>query len=98
VRDRLNFARMTVHKWQQDKDATLTGGPKLAEIMGREFVGRIRSWLGVADDDAIEEMKEMNQKHFWIRIGRDDVIGREDTRDGQVIFQRPHPSSVGPDV
>lgn len=86
VRDRVNFARSTVQKWESDKDATLTGGPKLAETLGREVVGRLRSWLGVADDDAIEDM---NSRHFWVRMGKDDVIGREDTASGLVIFQRP---------
>jgi hypothetical protein len=86
IRDRINFARETVKKYQQDAEAVLTGGPKLAESLGKDVVAKMRSWLGVADDDAIEEM---NRKHFWVRIGRDDVIGREDTRDGLVIFQRP---------
>jgi len=86
LRDRVEFARATVQKYLNDKDAKLTGGPSLADDLGKDVVNKIRSWMGVENTDAIEEM---NERHFWVRIGRDDVIGREDTRDGNVVFQRP---------
>lgn len=84
LKDRMNFVRSTIAKWEADKDTALTGGPKLAEAMGAEVVARLRTWLGVADDDAIEQM---NQRHFWVRLGKDDVIGREDDPSG-VVFQK----------
>lgn len=34
-----------------------------------------------------DAFEEMNRKHFWVRIGKDDCIGREDDPTG-VIFQR----------
>lgn len=83
VHDRVVFAKGTVAKWQADKDSQLSGGPKLAEAIGDDVVARLRSWLGVKDEDVLERM---NQKHFWVRLGKDDVIGRED--DQHVVFQR----------
>lgn len=84
IKDRIVFARNTVEKFRQDKDAPLTGGPKLAESLGEDVVARLKTWLGAQDDDALEEM---NRKHFWVRIGKDDVIGREE--DAGVVFQKP---------
>lgn len=63
----------------------MTGGPKLADDLGGDVVTKMRSSLRVADDDAIEEM---NARHFWVRLGKDDVIGREDTANGDVVFQK----------
>lgn len=85
VKDRVVFARGTLDKHLAQKDIPLTGGPKLAESFGDDVVTRLKQWLGARDDDALEEM---NRKHFWVRLGKDDVIGREDDPSG-VIFQRP---------
>lgn len=81
VHDRVNFATNTVAKFRAGEQ--VTGGPKLIEAFGEQVVARMRGWLKLADLDAIEEM---NAKHFWVRMGKDDVIGRED--DDHVVFQK----------
>jgi hypothetical protein len=81
VHDRINFATATVAKFRAGEP--ITGGPKLIEEFGEQVVARMRGWLKLADLDAIEEM---NLKHFWVRMGKDDVIGRED--DDHVVFQK----------
>lgn len=81
LHDRVNFASNTVAKFRAGEN--VTGGPKLAEFIGDDVVAKMRGWLKLADLDAIEEM---NAKHFWVRMGKDDVIGRED--DDHVVFQK----------
>lgn len=76
------FANATIGKFERGEK--VSGGPKLIEALGEAVVNKLRSWLSVADLDAIEVM---NEKHFWVRMGKDDVIGREDDADG-VVFQR----------
>jgi uncharacterized protein DUF5906/bifunctional DNA primase/polymerase-like protein len=83
VRDVRNYASSTVAKFRAGEK--VTGGPKLIEQLGEKVVAKMRGWLKLADLDAIEEM---NTKHFWVRLGKDDVIGREDNHGG-VVFQRP---------
>ncbi len=83
VQDRVKFARNTCGKFTAGEN--VTGGPKLAEALGDDVVGKMRSWLKLADGDAIEEM---NERHFWVRMGKDDVIGRLDDPTG-VVFQKP---------
>lgn len=85
VADRLAFARSTVRK-HSDGEQRLTGGKRLAEYLDEKVVQRMRSWMRMADEDAVEEM---NQRHFWVRMGKDDVVGREDGADG-TVFQRPN--------
>lgn len=82
VQDRLVYAQGTVAK--HGAGERVTGGPKLAEAIGDDVVARLRSWFKLQDIDAIEEM---NQRHFWVRLGKDDCIGREDDSAG-VVFQR----------
>lgn len=82
VRDRVNFAQSTIAKYRADKDAPLTGGPKLAAIIGEDVVAKMRGWLRLADNDAIVEM---NEKHFVVRIGKDELIATED--HDEVFFQ-----------
>lgn len=82
LRDREQFVRDTVAKHQAG--GVVTGGRKVAEAWGEDFLAKLRSWLGLADDDAIEEM---NGRHFWVRLGKDDAIGREDVHE--TVFQRP---------
>jgi hypothetical protein len=82
LEDRVNFAQATVAKFRAGEQ--VTGGPKLADEIGEDVVSKMRGWLKLADVDALEEM---NQRHFWTRLGKDDVIGREDDEDG-VVFQR----------
>jgi hypothetical protein len=81
--DRLKSVRSTCDKFEAGE--RVTGGPKLAECLSPELVGRMRGWLKLADLDAIEEM---NAKHFFVRLGSKAVIGREDSPSG-VIFQSP---------
>lgn len=82
VRDRVNFAANTCAKHKNGQP--VTGGPRLAASLGDAVVAKLRAWLKLADTDALEEM---NAKHFWVRMGKDDVIGREDDPRG-VVFQR----------
>lgn len=81
--DRVKFATSTVAKHRAGEN--VTGGPKLTDDLGPEVVAKMRGWLKLADGDAIEEM---NAKHFWCRLGKDDAIGREDATGG-VVFQKP---------
>lgn len=81
--DRVKFARSTIDKFTAGSD--VTGAPKLTDSLGEHVVSKLRSWLRVADQDAIEEM---NEKHFFVRLGKDSVIGREDDED-EVVFQKP---------
>jgi putative DNA primase/helicase len=78
----LKLAEATIAKHAAGE--RITGGPKLKEALGEKLVNRMRSWLRVADVDAIDEM---NERHFWVRMGKDDVVGRED--DDYPVFQRP---------
>lgn len=80
--DREKFARMTAGKFAAGDN--VTGAPALVEYVGEAVVQRLRAWLRVADLDAIDAM---NAKHFWVRLGKDDCIGREDSAQG-TIFQR----------
>lgn len=84
VRDVTNFVTATLAKYANGEK--VTGGPTLAQALGDDVVTRMRAWLKLADVDAIEDM---NTRHFWVRMGKDDVIGREDTANGAVVFQRP---------
>lgn len=81
--DREKFARATAAKF--DAGQPVTGGPSLSEFFPEAVVARLRAWLRVADVDALEAM---NAKHFWVRLGKDDCIGREDTASGAPVFQR----------
>jgi hypothetical protein len=87
VSDRVKFAETTVAKFAADPTARLTGGPKLADIIGEPVVARLRSWLKLSAD--VTAIEEMNAKHFWVRMAKDDVIGREDTANGEVVFHPP---------
>jgi hypothetical protein len=58
-----------------------------ATIAGEPVVARLRSWLKLSAD--VTAIEEMNAKHFWVRMGKDDVIGREDTANGEVVFHPP---------
>lgn len=84
VRDVTNYVTTTLAKYA--KGEKVTGGPTLAKALSADVVTRMRAWLKLADVDAIEDM---NTRHFWVRMGKDDVIGREDTANGEVVFQRP---------
>lgn len=64
----------------------VTGGPKLAEAIGEDVVAKLRAWLQMADADALEAF---NARHFFVRMGKDSVIGREDDPN-DIIFQTPY--------
>lgn len=81
VHDRVSFAQGTIAKHKNGEK--VTGGPKLVEALSESIVARMRGWLKLKDTDALEEM---NQRHFFVRMGKDAVIGREDDPAG-VIFQ-----------
>lgn len=85
VHDRVVFAQGTCAKYAADPDAQLTGGPKLAEALGDDVVARLRTWLGAKDEDALEQM---NQKHFVVRLGKDEVIGTEDGEETYFQFAK----------
>jgi len=80
VRDRVNYAQTTVGKFRAGEK--ITGGPKLAEYLDTAVIAKIRGYLKLADLDALEEM---NQKHFIVRMGKDEVIGTEE--GDRVVFQ-----------
>jgi hypothetical protein len=82
--DRRKSAEATVAKFR--KGEKVTGGPTLTNHLPDEVVRKMRSWLKVADGDAVEAM---NDRHFWVRLGKDDCVGRVDTANGLPIFQRP---------
>jgi len=82
LNDRLTLTRTTIGKFTAGEN--VTGGPKLTEQIGDELVNRMRAWLKLKDEDAIEAM---NTKHFVVTMGKDCVIGREDMPGG-VIFQQ----------
>lgn len=85
VGDRVAFARTTVAKFKAG-DPVTGSSVRLAEHFPPGVVSKLRTWLRLSDDDAIDDF---NRRHFWVRMGKDDVIGREDTRDGEVVFQKP---------
>lgn len=85
VKDRVVYARNTLEKYRNNPKTPLTGGPKLAESLGEDVVGRLKQWLGARDDDALEEM---NRRHFVVRLGKDEVIATEEEHD--VVFQKRH--------
>lgn len=81
--DRIALVTSTIAKFEGGEK--VTGGPKLADEVGAGVVARLRSWLKLQDIDAIEDF---NRVHFFVRLGKDAVIGREDARTG-VVFQQP---------
>src|SRR4051812_26630140 len=48
----LKFARATIAKFEAGE--SVTGGPKLAAQLGDDAVAKMRSWLKMADADAID--------------------------------------------
>ncbi len=82
IDDRVKFASGTCAKFKDGQP--ISGGPKLAEELGADTVAKMRAWLRLADADGIDDM---NTRHFWVRLGKDDCIGREDASSG-VIFQK----------
>lgn len=82
VADRVKYASGTCQKFADG--APTSGGPKLAEELGADVVAKMRAWLRLADADGIDDM---NTRHFWVRLGKDDCIGREDASNG-VVFQK----------
>ena len=81
-REIVKLAESTAAKYTAGE--RVTGGAKLSETLSDKLVSKMRGWLKMADTDALEQM---NERHFWVRVGKDDCIGRE-TANG-VIFQRP---------
>jgi len=82
-RDRVAFVKSTLAKHAAGEK--VTGGKKLIEFLDELVVTKLRGWLKLKDDDAIEQM---NERHFWVRLGSNDCIGREDTASGLTEFQR----------
>ena len=81
-RDRARAARETVEK--RLRGEPVTGGPRLADIVGEEVVTRLRRWLGGEDDQAIEEL---NERHFIVGVGATMAVGDEDPRHGLPLIQ-----------
>ncbi len=82
--DRDNAISATITKFKNGEN--VTGGPKLAEALGDDVVAKMRAWLRMADADALEAF---NARHFFVRMGKDSVIGREDDPN-DIIFQTPY--------
>lgn len=83
VTDREKFARNTIQKFKNGEQ--VTGGPKLSDSLSPEVVSKMRGWLRMADVDALDEF---NARHFFVRLGKDSVIGREDDPE-DIVFQTP---------
>jgi hypothetical protein len=83
-RDREDAINSTLDKIKRGEP--VTGGPKLAETIGEDVVAKMRAWLQMADADALEAF---NSRHFFVRMGKDSVIGREDDPK-DIIFQTPY--------
>lgn len=77
----MDFVRTTIGKFAAGE--RITGGPKLENNLG-EGVAKLRGWLKLRDTDALEDF---NRVHFFVRMGKDAVIGREDDPSG-VVFQQ----------
>ena len=78
--DRIAYAEGTAAKFAAGQP--VTGGPKLADHVGKDVVDRLRAWLHLEDSNALEEM---NARHFIVRLGKDELIGTED--EDEVFFQ-----------
>lgn len=83
--DRARFAGDTARRAASSADNPVTGGTKLAELIGDEPVKRLRSWFGIKSDGAVEEL---NAKYFQVRVGTQELVGHEG-KDGP-IFQKPN--------
>jgi len=81
--DRRKAIDATIVKFKNGEP--VAGGPKLADAIGEDVVTKLRAWLRVADLDALDTF---NERHFFVRLGKDSVIGREDDPD-EVVFQTP---------
>ena len=79
----LKFAQHTIDKRRNGEP--MRGGPKLLGALGEDVLAKFRGWLKVADVDALDAM---NAKHFFVRLGKDSVVGREDDPD-EIVFQTP---------
>jgi len=82
VRDRERFAEDTIKK--KNAGANVQGGPSLRAELGGVVDALEHIWL---KDNPIEKtVLYMNEHHFYVRLGKDVVVGTEDA-SGDVVFQ-----------
>lgn len=71
-----------------DESREVTGGPKLAEILGADVVKILNRIVGCEDRAVVDDVvTELNARHFVIRIGKDELVGNDDGE--HLVFQSP---------
>jgi hypothetical protein len=69
---RMKYVENTIKRFSAGEH--VTGGPKVAEILGREVKSRICSFLEAADFALLDEL---SQRWFICDVGADTVVGEE---------------------
>lgn len=88
--DWLDVCRTTIQKLKSDPDATVTGGRKLAELMGEDgsrTIKLINKWLGRQDQAAIDEIVErFNHRYFLVTAGTTACVADDSDPFGIKLF------------
>lgn len=89
VKDRVAFAQSTVAAFLANQ--AVTGGPKLAELLGADVIKRIKIWYGTS----ISQIQELNEKHALV-FGQNGglVVLTETEEDGQFQLRFSTPSTM----
>lgn len=85
VDDRLKAVATSVHAFNDG--AKTTGGPNLADIIGKDVVQVLTKWYGGNTAVYDKVIEEMNVRRFMSRVGKDTVYGYEE--EEQVVLQNP---------
>ena len=72
VSDRMKFVRNTIQRFTAGE--RVTGGPKVAEILGAPVKSKICTFLDAADFAILDEL---NQRWFICDVGAESVVGEE---------------------
>lgn len=87
VKDRCAFAQSTVATFLANEP--VTGGPKLADLIGPEVVKRLKTWYGTS----LSLIQELNEKHAIV-FGQNGglIVLTEGVEDGlfQLRFSQPN--------
>jgi len=86
--DWLDTCRTTLDKLKADPDATVTGGPALAEAMGADgpaIIKKCNQYLGRLDQAMIDEViQNYNKKYFMVMAGATAVVADDSDSGGNI--------------
>ena len=73
LEDRIRAARDSVKNFAAGHPTT--GLPTLEAAIGKDVVAILKRWHGGANGAVDEAIEEMNERHFYARVGKDTVVG-----------------------